>query len=296
MPADGADAQAAGGLTMRSLLFVPADSERKIPKALAAGADAVILDLEDSVTLEAKPRARVMTGELLAGPRPCALFVRVNAIGSGLTLADLAAVLDGRPDGLVLPKSEAAHSVNELASLVTTVAPGLPMPPVIAIATETPTALFGIGTYAAAHPCLAGLTWGMEDLAAALGARSNRDAEGHPTAPYQLARTLCLAGARAAGVEPIDAVFPNFRDSAALQLLCQEAARDGFTGKMCIHPDQVGPINAAFTPTSAELARARRIVEAFAAAGNPGVLAMEGEMLDAPHLKAAQALLRRAHN
>jgi len=134
----------------------------------------------------------------------------------------------------------------------------------------------------------------MEDLAAALGARSNRDDQGLPTAPYLLARTLCLAGARAASVEPIDAVYANFRDAAGLARQCKEAARDGFTAKMCIHPDQVGPINAAFTPSAEEIARARRIVAAFAKAGNPGVLSLDGEMLDAPHLKAALTMLGRA--
>jgi citrate lyase subunit beta/citryl-CoA lyase len=279
---------------MRSLLFVPADSDRKIPKALGAGADVVILDLEDSVALAGKQRARKLAREVLGGPRPSRLYVRINALQSGLALDDLSAILAAAPDGLVLPKSESARSINELASLVMAVAPGAPFPPVIGIATETAASLFGLGTYGAAHPCLEGLTWGMEDLAAALGARTNRDDRGDPTAPYQLARTLCLAGARAAGVEPIDAVYANFRDAKGLEVQCREAARDGFTAKMCIHPDQVGPINAAFTPSPEDIAEAERIVTAFAAAGNPGVLSLDGRMLDAPHLKAAQALLTRA--
>jgi citrate lyase subunit beta/citryl-CoA lyase len=279
---------------MRSLLFVPADQARKIPKALAAGADVVILDLEDSVSLGAKEAARHLTAEVLAGARPCKIYVRVNALSTGLALHDLSATLPASPDGLVLPKSESAGSVNDLCRLVMAVAPGAPMPPMIAIATETAASLFHLGSYVNAHPALQGLTWGMEDLAAALGARANRDDRGQPTAPYLLARTLCLAGARAAGVEPIDAVYANFRDAAGLLGQCREAARDGFTAKMCIHPDQVGPINEAFTPSAEEVERAARIANAFAEAGNPGVLSLDGEMLDAPHLRAALSLLARA--
>lgn len=278
---------------MRSLLFVPGDSERMIPKALAAGADVAILDLEDAVAPAAKVRARQVTRDVLAGSRPCRIYVRINALTSDLALDDVAAIMPAGPDGLVLPKSESAGSVNQLHSLMMAVAPGLAAPPVIAIATETAASLFHLGSYDRAHPCLQGLAWGMEDLATALGARTNRDGAGQPTAPYQLARTLCLAGARAAGVEPVDAVYANFRDAAGLAIQCREAARDGFTAKMCIHPDQVGPINEAFTPSAAEIARARTIVEAFTAAGRPGVLAMNGEMLDAPHLKAAESLLKR---
>jgi citrate lyase subunit beta/citryl-CoA lyase len=177
--------------------------------------------------------------------------------------------------------------------LIMMVAPGDETTPVIAIATETAASIFHMGSYVNAHPRLEGLNWGMEDLAAALGAQSNRDEHGAPTEPYRLARMLTLFAARAAGIAPIDAVYPNFRDAAGLQKQCREAVRDGFTAKMCIHPDQVGPINEAFTPSAAAIAKARMIVEAFAAAGNPGVLGVDGEMLDAPHLKAALALLRR---
>jgi citrate lyase subunit beta/citryl-CoA lyase len=201
--------------------------------------------------------------------------------------------MSSRPDGIVLPKSESALAVNDLHRLIMAVAPGDDITPVIAIVTETAASLFHMETYTEAHPRLHGLTWGMEDLATALGARSNRDETGTPTAPYALARTLCLIAARAAGVAPIDAVYANFRDLSGLETQCGEAARDGFTGKMCIHPDQVGPINQAFTPSAEALADARRVVDAFAAAGNPGVLSLDGRMLDAPHLKAAQALLRQ---
>jgi citrate lyase subunit beta/citryl-CoA lyase len=277
---------------MRSLLFVPADSEKKIPKALGSAADIVILDLEDSVAAAAKHTARALAAEVLRSNRDRRVYVRVNALDTGLTLDDLEATLPGRPHGLILPKSTSADVVNQLHSLIMMVAPGDETTPVIAIATETAASIFHMGSYVNAHPRLEGLNWGMEDLAAALGAQANRDETGAPTEPYRLARTLTLFAARAAGIAPIDAVYPNFRDAAGLLKQCREAVRDGFTAKMCIHPDQVGPINEAFTPSASAIARARQIVEAFAAAGNPGVLAVDGEMLDAPHLKAAQTLLR----
>jgi citrate lyase subunit beta / citryl-CoA lyase len=278
---------------MRSLLFVPADSEKTIPKALASDADIVILDLEDSVAAAAKPAARALAAEVLHSNRDRRVYVRVNALDTGLTLDDLMATLPASPHGLILPKSASAEDVNRLHSLIMMIAPGDEMTPVIAIATETPASIFNMGSYVNAHPRLEGLNWGMEDLAAALGAQTNRDEHGEPTEPYRLARTLTLFAARAAGVAPIDAVYPNFRDAAGLLKQCREAVRDGFTAKMCIHPDQVGPINEAFTPSAAAIARARQIVAAFATAGNPGVLAVDGEMLDAPHLKAAQTLLRK---
>jgi citrate lyase subunit beta/citryl-CoA lyase len=277
---------------LRSYLFVPGDSERKIAMALATEADAIILDLEDSVSLEAKPAARKLAAEILSNSRSKPVYVRVNALGTGLTLDDVSAVLPGKPDGLMLPKAEGARSIDDLHRLIMAVAPGDDMTPVLAIATETARAMFALGDYASAHPRLAGLTWGMEDLATALGAASNRDNAGEPTAPYALARTQCLIAARAAGAEPIDVVYANFRDMAGLERQCRDAARDGFTGKMCIHPDQVGPINAAFTPLPEAIAKAQRIVAAFASGA--GVTSLDGEMLDLPHLKAARALLARA--
>jgi citrate lyase subunit beta/citryl-CoA lyase len=271
---------------MRSLLFVPADSDKKLPKALASAADVVILDLEDSVALADKPKARGLAREVLSSPRGRAkLFVRVNALSSGLTGADLDAVVAAKPDGLLLPKSESGADVKRLVAMARL--------PVLAIATETAASMFNLGTYGDCGPELLGLTWGMEDLAAALGAQSNRDAQGRPTAPYELARTLCLIGARAAGVEPVDGVYANFRDLAGLEAQCRDAVRDGFTAKMCIHPDQVDVINRVFTPAPEAIARARRVVEAFAQAGDAGVIGLDGEMLDVPHLKAAKALLAR---
>src|SRR5690348_5472061 len=200
MPPPGLHAQTScRGLNLRSLLFVPADSEKKIPKALGSAADVVILDLEDSVALADKPKARGLLREILAAPRGRAkLFVRVNALDSGLVTEDVAAVAAAKPDGLLLPKSQSGGDVKRLIAMA-----GLP---VIAIATETAASMFTLGTYGGCGPNLLGLTWGMEDLAAALGAQLNRDAQGRPTSPYELARTLCLIGARAAGVEPIDGV------------------------------------------------------------------------------------------
>ncbi|CAN5367299.1 CoA ester lyase [soil metagenome] len=276
---------------MRSLLFVPADSEKKIPKALASGADAVILDLEDSVSPANKIRARGIAAGILKSAK---LYVRINALETGLAGADLAAILPAGPAGIMLPKSESAATVNDLYRLMMSIGPFNGELPVIAIATETAQSLFGLGTYRDAHPSLAALTWGMEDLATSLGATANRDGQGNPTEPFRLARALCLAGAKAAGVEAIDTVFTNFRDLAGFEREAVEAARDGFTGKLCIHPDQVAVANAAFTPPPQAVARARRIVDAFAAAGNPGVISLDGAMLDVPHLRAARALLARA--
>ena len=216
------------------------------------------------------------------------LIVRVNALESGLLEADLEAVMPAGPDGFMQPKTRNAEDVRILAAMA---GGGLP---IIAIATETAQALFGLASYAAAVPPLAGLTWGAEDLSSDLGAEASRDDAGLLTDPYRLARTLCLAGARAAGVEPIDTVYVNYRDQEGLEAECRAAARDGFTGKMAIHPDQVAPINRAFTPSPEAVARAQRIVEAFRAAGDAGVVGLDGEMLDRPHLVRAEQTLARA--
>ena len=276
---------------MRSLLFVPADSERKIARGLACGADVVILDLEDSVAAANKPAARRLAAEVLGSERGSTpmLIVRINALDSGLAEADLEAVMPAGPDGLMQPKTRRAEDVKALAAMA-----GSGGLPIVAIATETAGALFGLQTYADAVPPLAGLTWGAEDLSSDLGAESSRDDAGRLTDPYRLARTLCLIGARAAGVQPIDTVYVNYRDERGLEAESRAAARDGFTGKMAIHPDQVAPINRAFTPVPDAVARARRIVEAFEAAGDTGVVGLEGEMLDRPHLLRAEQLLARA--
>jgi citrate lyase subunit beta/citryl-CoA lyase len=291
MPPPGFYAEAAA-LMLRSLLFVPADSERKIARALSSSADAIILDLEDSVALADKPRARSIAAAALKNERTRTVFVRINALETGLASADLEAVLRSRP-GIMLPKSESAASVNDLYRLMMAYDPEAGALPVIAIATETAQALFGLGTYRNAHTGLVGLTWGMEDLMAALGAAANRGEDGRPTETFRLARTLCLAGARAAGLEAIDTVHTNFRDLEGFESEAKDAARDGFTGKLCIHPDQVEIANAAFTPSPQAIAHARAVIDAFVTAGNSGVIALDGQMLDVPHLKAARSLLAR---
>lgn len=276
---------------MRSLLFVPADSERKIARALASGADVVILDLEDSVAAANKPAARRLAAEVLGGRSAGGpmLIVRVNALSSDHMAADLEAVMPAGPDGFMQPKTLSAEDVMALDAMA-----GKGKLPIIAIATETARALFCLQTYGDAVPPLIGLTWGAEDLSSDLGAQSSRDDQGRLTDPYRLARTLCLIGARAAGIEPIDTVYVNYRDRDGLEAECRAAARDGLTGKLAIHPDQVEPINRLFTPAPDAVARARRIVEAFKAAGDAGVVGIEGEMLDRPHLLRAELLLARA--
>jgi citrate lyase subunit beta / citryl-CoA lyase len=276
---------------MRSLLFAPADSERKLAKALAGTADVVILDLEDSVAPERKEAARRLAAECLAGRREGGpqLFVRLNPQVSGLLAADLAAVMPAGPDGLMLPKTGGGEDVLHLARHIDRLVP------VIAIATETAAAMFALGSYAPAVPPLIGLAWGAEDLSSDLGALASRDVDGRLTDPYRLARTLCLLGARAAGVEPIDTVCLDFRDSAGLARECQAAMRDGFSAKLAIHPDQVDIINEVFTPSTAAIAEAQAVIDAFAAAEGAGVVAIAGRMYDIPHRRRAEKLLARAN-
>ncbi|MBB4616700.1 CoA ester lyase [Sphingomonas abaci] len=269
--------------TWRSLLFVPGDRPERMAKAAGCGADALILDLEDSVAASAKPAAREAVAAFLREPRVLPLVVRVNPLDSGLVEDDLAAVLPARPDALMLPKAEGAASVAALATRA-----GLPILPV---ATETPAAIFQLGSYAGVAQHLAGLTWGAEDLPAAIGATSAREADGGYTAPYQLARALTLFGAHAAGVAAIETVFPDFRDLDALAAYAGRGRRDGFTGMMAIHPAQVPVINATFTPSDAERAAAQAIVDLFAANPGAGALQLAGRMVDAPHLKQARRIL-----
>ncbi|MEG3091359.1 HpcH/HpaI aldolase/citrate lyase family protein [Sphingomonas sp. PB1R3] len=277
-------------MRLRSLLFVPGDRPDRMAKALGLGADALILDLEDAVAPDAKPRARAEVAQFLSGSRDhgVRLFVRINPIDGPLASDDLAAILPARPDGIVLPKAEGLASLDALA------AQGAGDVPVLPIATETPAALFRLGEYAGSPLSLAGMTWGAEDLPAAIGATTAREADGSYTAPYQLARSLTLFGAHAAGVAAIETVYPDFRDLDGLAAYAARAQRDGFTGMMAIHPAQVQVINAAFTPTAQDIARAQAIVDLFAANPGAGALQMEGKMVDAPHLKAARALLARA--
>lgn len=287
---------------MRSLLFAPADSPKKLDKAMTSGADALIIDLEDSIAVDSKTNARRSAAAFLkevveAAPRPY-LLVRVNGLQTGLTDADLDAVVPARPDAIMLPKAEGgasiAHAAAKLAvreALNEIVEDQIK---IVAIATETAAALFLTGTYGGASTRLLALTWGAEDLSMELGAEANRDAHGYFLDPYRLARALCLAGAAAAEVPAIDTVYVDFRDSDGFRRECEEARRDGFTGKMAIHPAQVPIINELFTPTPDAVAQAQAIVDAFAANPQAGVVAINGVMVDRPHLSRAKRVLARA--
>ncbi len=285
---------------MRSLLFVPGDSEKKLAKSLGSGADILILDLEDSIAPGRKDAARRITRGFLdaQAERRRQLFVRVNPLASGLVLADLAAIVGGRPDGIVLPKAEGGESVKTLAHYLSAlearegVAAGSIR--ILPIASETAAAVFAFESYAGSSARLCGLMWGCEDLAAAVGATENRRPDGSYPPPFELARSLCLFAAAAAGVEAIDTVFPDFRDGDGLEREARAAERIGFTGKAAIHPGQVEAINRIFTPDAAAIAHAKRVVAAFAAAPEAGVVGLEGKMLDRPHLVAAERVLRRA--
>lgn len=279
---------------IRSALFVPADSERKLAKAPEAGADVLLLDLEDSVGLDRKPLARDMAAAWLATPGRVAAYVRVNAFDTGLTFTDLAAVIAGRPEGIMLPKCAGPEDVRRLDAALSAlearegIAAGATK--ILPIATETPAALFTLGSYAGASPRLSSLTWGGEDLASAVGARGNKHAGGFDDI-FRIARALCLAGASAAGVPALDSVYPDFRDEAGFAAECAEARRMGFGGKCAIHPGQVAAINAAFTPSAEEVAHAQAIIAAFAENPGAGVISLGGKMVDKPHLVAARRLL-----
>jgi len=287
---------------MRSLLFVPGDQPRKIEKGLASGADVLLVDLEDSVAPANKVAARAVARDAIAAAKEAGaaprLFVRVNALDTGLTDDDLDLVMPSGPDGILLPKAVSGMDVQHLAAklAVREAENGLPDggTVIIAIATETAASLFTMGSYRGATHRLAGLTWGAEDLSADLGAETNRTSDGLLTDPYRMARVLTLFAAHAAGVAAIDSVFTAFRDDKGLAAECAAARRDGFTAKMAIHPAQVPVINAAFTPTAEAVERARRIVALFEATPDAGVIGLDGEMLDRPHLLRARRLRDRA--
>lgn len=286
---------------MRSLLFVPGDSARKLDKAMQSGADALILDLEDSVAPSGKAAARKVTAEFMAAtasePTRPRLIVRVNALTTGMTDADLDGVMAGAPDAILLPKTvggaDVAHLGAKLAVREAEFGLADGATGIIALATETAQGVFALGTLAGASRRLSGVTWGGEDLSAVAGAEANRGTDGLYTDPYRIVRALALLAAAAAEVDPIDSVYINFRDLDGLAAECREARRDGFVAKMAIHPAQVPVINEAFTPTAETIARARRIVEAFEANPDAGVVGIDGEMVDMPHLKRAQRLLAR---
>lgn len=286
---------------MRSLLFVPGNSDRKLERGFAAGADVVIVDLEDSVSPSDKVAARRIAADFIADRRhqtDASVYVRVNDLSTDLTDADLAEIVPARPDGIMLPKSNGGQDVQLLSAKLRVYEAEAGLPDgaiaILPIITETAEGVFAARSYAGVSKRLVGLTWGAEDLSAALGARAARDEAGRYTPVFQLARSVTLLAAAAASVAAVDTVFPNFRDMAGFQAECTEAERDGFTAKMAIHPDQVPIINAAFTPSPEAIERSAAIVAAFAAANNPGVVAVDGKMYDRPHLRLAERLLARA--
>ncbi len=284
---------------MRSLLFVPGDDERKIAKGLGSAADALILDLEDAVAPARKAAAREICAKAIASSKSTQrLFVRVNALDTGDTLSDLTAIVPAGPYGVVLPKcrgSEDARVVGRHLGELEAKS-GIPQGQIriLPIATENGASMFGLGTYADPPlPRLCGLMWGGEDLAADIGAIRNRGADGLYTAPFLLARSLCLFGAAAASVIAIDAVFTDFRDINGVGKEAEEGLRDGFSAKAAIHPDQVAPINAAFTPSATDVEWAKRVVAAFDASTGTGVASIDGKMLDRPHYRSAMRVLER---
>ncbi|MBB3910975.1 HpcH/HpaI aldolase/citrate lyase family protein [Sphingomonas desiccabilis] len=275
-------------MRLRSLLFVPADRPDRFAKAAGSGADAIILDLEDSVHPHAKDAAAREVAAFLSQSASGVLrLVRINPLDSGRLDADLAAAR--RADGIVLPKAEGAASIRQLVAQL-----GSEGPPVLPIATETPAAIFSLGSYSEVADHLLGISWGAEDLPAAIGAATAREGDGRYTPPYEMVRGLALFGAHAAGVAALDTVYPALADQDGLERYAARAARDGFTGMLALHPAQVPVINAAFTPTPDQLDEARAVIAAFAAEPGAGVLRHKGRMLDAPHLKQAQRLLARA--
>jgi citrate lyase subunit beta/citryl-CoA lyase len=284
----------------RSWLFVPGDRPDRMRKALSTGADALILDLEDSVAEARKPEARQQVSAFLGLPHETSgpqLWVRINPPDTSRGAADLKQLSGVAVDGLVLPKATAVSVAAVSEMLKGRDAPGPRRPDgvqLLPIVTETPGSLFDLDRYARRPERLAGLTWGAEDLSAAVGATSARDESGRYTPLFELARSLTLAAAAAAGVAAVETVYPAFADLEGLSEHLRRARRDGFTGMMAIHPSQVAPINAAFTPHEAAIGWARRVVAAFEAGAQQGVLALDGQMLDAPHLAQARRLLAHA--
>jgi citrate lyase subunit beta/citryl-CoA lyase len=276
-------------MRLRSLLFVPGDRPERFDKAAASGADAIILDLEDSVAPARKAFARQAVADYLAQPAgPVARLVRVNPVDSPWLRADLETAAAGQ--GLVLPKAEGAETFARLDAAATDLA----LPSILPIATETPLAVFRMAQYAQFADRLLGLTWGAEDLPAAIGASGSRDAAGLFTAPYEMVRGLALFAAHAARTPAIETVYPDIGDLEGLAAYAARGAFDGFSGMMAIHPSQVGAINLAFTPSAAALEQARAVVAAFSAAPDVGAVQLNGRMLDAPHLKQALRLLGEA--
>jgi len=290
-------------MLLRSWLFVPGDSERKLAKGRENAADALILDLEDSVSNDRQQVARDMVCAFLkANPDRSRqqLWVRINPLDDDLSLPDLAAVMPGAPDGICVPKVYSAKEVNTLAHYLSALEAreGLPdgSTKILCVATETAASLLTFHTYLdGVTDRLVAMTWGGEDLAAALGASDNRNpANGGYDDPYLMAKSLCLATARAIGAQPVGVVHVDFRDLAGLEADCLRDRRAGFVGKIAIHPDQCEVINRAFTPSDDEVAHARRVVDLFEKNPGLGTVGLEGKMLDMPHLKQARNVLALA--
>ena len=287
-------------MRLRSLLFVPGDSDKKFARATQGNADVLILDLEDAVAPTMKAAARLTVAGWLdrAAQVSARLFVRINPLTTGLAEGDLAAVVRPGLAGILVPKADGAADVAVIAAMLDDMEAKAGMAPgtvkIMVVATETATAMFNLGSYTPPHPRLVGLTWGAEDLAAVIGATANKEDDGQWTEPYRLARSLCLFASASAGVTPVDTLYANFRDSAGLEADCRRARRDGFLGRIAIHPDQVATINACFSPSDEQIAEARLIVAAFAAQPNVGTLGIDGKMFDIPHLKAAHKVLAAA--
>ncbi|MFM9940135.1 MAG: HpcH/HpaI aldolase/citrate lyase family protein [Hyphomicrobiaceae bacterium] len=287
---------------MRSMLFVPADSDKKLAKSLGSPADVLILDLEDSVAASRRPEARKMIAawipEARRGGLKAKLYVRINPLDSEDWEADLGGVMAAGPDGIILPKPSSGEDVHKL-SISLGHAEGQHKltqgaTKILPIVTETPISVLQLHSYVGSSSRLVGMSWGAEDLGAVVGSLANRDEHNNWTSPYRLVRDLCLITASAANCEPIDTVYVNFRDTAGLITEAKAAKRDGFTGKIAIHPDQVAPINEVFTPSAAEIEHAHAVTAAFASAGNMGVASLNGMMLDRPHQKLAARVLARA--
>jgi citrate lyase subunit beta/citryl-CoA lyase len=287
---------------MRSWLFIPGDDDKKLTKGIGCGADALILDLEDSVSASRKAAARPIVAQYIAATRALEkrplLYVRINALDTPYWEADLAGVVASRPDGVLLPKARSGGDVHTLSIALDHAEERAGAPKgatrIVALTTEVPISLLQMHTYVGASARMEGVSWGAEDLSAVLGAKTNREPDGAWTSPYQLARNLCLFTAFAANAQPIDTVFVDFRDAQGLRVEASAAARDGFTSKMAIHPSQVPIINEIFTPTAEEIAQAQEIVQLFADNPNAGTLGLRGQMVDRPHLSRAERILARA--
>lgn len=288
---------------LRSLLFVPGDSEKKLDRACTSGADALILDLEDAVAPPNKAQARALIGDFLRqrprAARSSQLWVRINPLNTGLALGDLAAIMAGAPDGIMLPKADSPADVLRLSHCLDALEARegieLGTTRILPVATETAIAPFRLGDYAGAGLTrLAGLTWGAEDLSATIGASTNLDVGGGWALTYRMVRSLTLLAAHACGVQAIDTLYVDYRDDAGLRESCRAARAEGFSGRIAIHPAQVAGINESFTPSSAEIEHARRVIGAFEAASGTGTVGLDGKMLDIPHLKQARNVLAQA--